>query len=327
MRNREQKIRERISIFQSNKSEKPIKQARDAAFRWSQIANWTAVFWSVIISVILACFPVSREVVFCFNNVLVFCVFLLFFSFILYAAQKASFYSAVVRKIEEEGKPVTGDYETLVAFHLFSSKSIFEFTQALRTYEPQLSSSSRTMITYLHDALRSFFTSADFSVSIYELRSGLVRMVETYKPEQYAGREIENSLLYINRVNGIPIDDSRIKDYYCIRCLRGNVHGLDGKFVLPDWKKILKEFKTTKWNNLEKKNIIKHDNRQKCIDSGFMFNQYFGILFHPNQSTTAFLEIIANDNTSLRSENPLSFASNIKQWFIPCLSVIWPEDS
>lgn len=163
------------------------------------------------------------------------------------------------------------------------------------------------------------------TINIYELRDRTVRMIDTFTPSQYAEkkREIENPLLYINRFEGISIDDERIKEYYCIRILKGEVGGKDKKYILPDWLSILKEFKCDKWTAEEKEEIIKSKTRKVCLNSGFLYNQYIGIEFIPKEDVIGFLEIIPMKKAKLCSEDIDSIATEIKDSFIPLLNVIW----
>ena len=332
MKDRKTRIREQISIYKSHSKSKALSEARDDQDKWVRLSNITAVVGPLLLTIIYAVKPFNTESLFCRRNTIDLFLAFLTVGAIFSVNHKVFFYFDVAKEIELskeqqniENEELIAENRFLDAYHSFSINAIRTLAERLQQDELNLSKCSDIIISCLYDSLLILFDNDYITINIYELCNNTVRMINTFTPLQYAEKHdtIENPLLYMNRHDGISIFDERIKEYYCIRILKGEISGIDKKYILPDWISILKEFKCDKLTNDKKQEIIKNKDRKACVNSGFLYNQYIGIEFFPKDEITGFLEIIPMKKARICSDDIDSIATEIKDSFVPLLNVMW----
>lgn len=137
-------------------------------------------------------------------------------------------------------------------------------------------------------------------------------------------RDSVNIPVLFKAENGLDIKDKNIQNYYCIKCLTGKVQGKDGKYILPDWISLAKEFKWEGWTQEEKQDILNSADREKCIEQGFKYNQYLGFKIKRDDGTIGYFEIIANEDTVIADIHHLnSVTHRLRETYSPLLSILW----
>ena len=246
--------------------------------------------------------------------------------------RKSSLYSKAVSTIEtskeqqyQQISQLRKKVEILSKTKTYYAVTASEIGKAIKAGDTDLSSLSVVTVASLHEILTSFVHGDNITFNLYELRNSQLRMLLTYNNSKYSvsKEELDNPIL-LNYADGLDIRSQEIQDYYCVKCLRGKVRDRDGKFVLPDWISIVKEFHWKKWEEGEKEDIIQSKDRERCLNAGFRYNQYIGIKWRYSPEISKFLEVIANDDTTFDDVEDIQYVARIiKDTFFPINSVIW----
>ena len=124
--------------------------------------------------------------------------------------------------------------------------------------------------------------------------------------------------------DGMDIRDESIQEYYCIQCIRGKIKAKGGKFLIPDWKSLVQKFKWDGWDPGEKEEILRNNDRDKCVELGFKYNQYFAFKIRREDGTEIYFELIANRETQIASEKELFHVTHsLMETYSPLVNLLW----
>ena len=331
---RSQKIEDRKSILEARAaqtSQPVLGLAKKEIDTWNHVFTGVSIVGPIFIAFLYLLLPIS------FSNfvwwyLLIDCTFTIgLILALLFVLSKLNIALEVARKIETSKSCQQAQIVALEK-HIKSLKSNQTFyisaTQllgkAMKRGETDLESLSKVLIAAIYHNLSRVANDDDITVNLYELRNRRIRMIISANRLQYCDREsINNPFLYCNPT-GIDINDENIQEYYCIQCIRGKVRGIGDKFIISDWKTIVEKFKWNKWTSEEKREIIQNNDRNRCIELGFKYNQYFAFMIRRDDGTIVYFEILANGETTLASADDLpSVTHKLMETYSPLLSILW----
>lgn len=329
---RNKRIEKKICNY-SRKDIDPLVVANTYHKGWSVALTSTSILGPLLVSLLLAKEPFKTidesESHFVFlhwishNSISIIIIVVIVIAIIVTICRE-SFYRDVVEQIKSLTDQQQNENCMLLAFWSFANNSLLNIAKAPVDTKRTIQQYSSIMITCLYNVLLSLLANNYVTINIYDLRDGMVQMIDTFTPQEYVTSKkfVDSPKLFKQRLS---ITDPSIKDYFCVQCLRDDSVGRDGKFTLENWIEILKHFKCSLWSDEEKRNIIETKNRSKCLNDGFFYNQYIGIKFKPTESTTAFLEIIPKKKNKFTCEvkDLDTIATLLKEYFIPYLAIIW----
>lgn len=303
--------------------------------RARKLTNWITVLsvaGPLLLTVLCVLFPWDKQWASYWNNIIIIVLTIIIILGLFILVRKSSLYSKAVSTIEtskeqqyQQISQLRKKVEILSKTKSYYAVTASEIGKAIKAGDTDLSSLSVVTVASLHEILTSFVHGDNITFNLYELRNSQLRMLLTYNNSKYSvsKEELDNPIL-LNYADGLDIRSQEIQDYYCVKCLRGKVRDRDGKFVLPDWISIVKEFHWKKWEEGEKEDIIQSKDRERCLNAGFRYNQYIGIKWRYSPEISKFLEVIANDDTTFDDVEDIQYVARIiKDTFFPINSVIW----
>ena len=194
---------------------------------------------------------------------------------------------------------------------------------AIKDGSYDLKSLSKVVISAIYHDLSKIADGDNFTINLYELKNGRIKMLHSSTRLHHCDKNSINLPELYKASDGLDIKDSIIEDYYCIKCIRGKVHDKGGKYILSDWISIVEKFKWH-WKESEKEEILISKDREKCLDLGFKYNQYFAFKMLMPNNITGYFEIIANEETFLAlDKNLLHVGQRLQEKYSPLLSVLW----
>lgn len=211
--------------------------------------------------------------------------------------KEISFYGGVLHHVADSTKKETLDIKDLVN-HIFAS---------------------------IYVNLMAYSQGDYITLGLYELRNDTVKLISYNKRLVHCNNktDIDNPILFM-ATDGLNINDESIRDYYCIKCMRGVIRGKDNKYVLPNWESIVRAFEWKKWEKGIKDQVLEKHDLELCRNAGFEYNQYIGLKIPINNDIIAYLEIIANKDTFVASEEKIDyFARGLQEKYAPIISALF----
>ena len=222
-----------------------------------------------------------------------------------------------IEKLEERIKLLDDDKS-------FYASATLSIGKEMKAGQQNIESIAKVLCAAIYHNLSLVAKGDNITINLYELRNGRVKMLLSYTRLQYCEKSSVNSPALYKSDEGLSINDKSIQGYYCIKCLKGKVKGRDGKYTISSWEELAREFKWSGWNTAEKEEILKNHDRQKCIEQGFKYNQYFAFKIKRDDDITGFFEIIANENTVLATTSEFDHVTHrLRDTYLPLVSVLW----
>ena len=196
--------------------------------------------------------------------------------------------------------------------------------QAMKDGKKDIEALAKVLVAVIYHNLSHITKGDNITINLYELRDEKIKMIlSTTRLHHCERSSVDIPVLYQSQT-GLDIKDGSIQDYYCIKRIRGKIKGRDGKYVISDWKKLAREFKWDGWTAKEKEKILKDSDREKCIELGFKYNQYFSFKIRRDDGTLVFFEIIANGQTIIAPTNEINRVTHrLRETYSPLLSILW----
>lgn len=337
------KVYDKIAILESRFNHDPQKVANAASQdlnKANQRLTASGVIGSLILSILFSIFPISLHPLLIRNILIDFCCIILFIVIFIALLRQVKIFQDVVFEIQASTSHRNAEIKQLRknVQELKSNQSLY--ITAVKQLGEQMSK-GRTTIESLIMVLSALMhcnvsvnsEGDNITFNFYELRKETIKMLFSGNRQVYCTpNSVDNPRLYDASFKqdsvGLNINDESIQNYYCIKCIKGDTtcRSRNGCFILSDWKEIAEAFIWSGWTSDERDIIISENNREKCIDFGFVYNQYIGFSIRREDGTTIFVEIIANHDTTLTTpENPdlLHVATQIKSKFTPLVNVLW----
>ena len=187
---------------------------------------------------------------------------------------------------------------------------------------------SKVLVAVIYHNLSHITKGDNITINLYELRNEKIRMILSTTRLHYCERgSVDIPVLYQSKT-GLDIKDGSIQEYYCIKCIRGKIKGKDGKYVISDWKKIARDFKWDGWTAKEKEKILNDNDsersREKSIELGFKYNQYFSFKIRRDDGILILFEIIANGKTTIAPTDEIDRVTHrLRETYSPLISILW----
>ena len=330
-RSREQKCNELVSVLRARKPDDAISEAREGAQLYKNWITIISVAGPVVLSLLFAFFPwvVTWEIA---NNYIVIVATLALVGALVFLFYKSDLYSKAVFQIEQSQEYQQQQIDALRRKNdtLQRDKSYYvsvaeQISIAIKAGNKDLGSLARVAVASLYDYLTKILHGDNVTINLYELKNNQLKMLQSFTHLKYLEKKenVDNPLLF-ETDTGIDIKSSEIQSYYCVRCLKGKEKGHNGRFILPDWVSIATEFQWQKWDKADKESVIANRDREKCLELGFMYNQYMGFKWRRDDGIVGFLEIITNDETTLDERESINKISRqIQEACIPFVNIIW----
>ncbi len=335
------KVHDKIAILESRFNRDPQKVANAASQelnKANQFLTASGVIAPLILSILYSIFPMSLHFPLTLNTLIDLGSTVLFIVVFLALLKQVKISQDVVFETQASTSHRNAEIKQLrkSVQELKSSQSLY--ITAVKQLGEQMSKGKTTIesLIMILSALMHCNVSVNsegdnITFNFYELRNETIKMLFSGNRQVYCTpNSVDNPRLYDasfkQNAIGLNINDKSIRNYYCIKCIKGDAPCRNGCFILSDWKAIAEAFIWSGWTSDERDIIISENNREKCIDFGFVYNQYIGFSIRRKDGTTIFVEVIANHDTTLTTpENPdlLHVATQIKSKFTPLVNVLW----
>lgn len=195
--------------------------------------------------------------------------------------------------------------------------------KAINDGSNDLKSLAKVVISAIYHDLSKIADGDNLTINLYELKNGKIKMLHSSTRLHHCDKNSINLPELYKEEAGLDIKDNHIEDYYCIKCIRGKVRDRGNKYILSDWISIVEKFKWH-WKESEKEDILKSRDRNKCIELGFKYNQYFAFKMSMQNNITGYFEIIANEDTFIAlDEDLVHVGQRLQEKYSPLLSVLW----
>lgn len=223
-----------------------------------------------------------------------------------------------IEKLEERIKLLDDDKS-------FYASATLLIGEAMKAGQQDIESLAKVLCAAIYHNLSMVTTGDNITINLYELRNGWVKMLLSATRLKHCEKSSVNSPMLYKSNSGLSINDPRIQGYYCIKCLKGKkVKGKDGKYAVSSWEELARNFKWSGWNATEKEEIIKSHDRQRCIEQGFKYNQYFAFKIKRDDGVTGFFEIITNEHTLLATTSEFDHVTHrLRDTYLPLINVLW----
>ena len=330
-RTKDQKCKELVLVLRSRRPDDPIQAAREGAQLFSNWITIVSVGGPILLTLILAILPWQNTWKKANNYIAVSATLFLIVSLIL-LVKRSSLYNRAVSFIEhsqeyqrQQNDALRRKIDTLQRDKSYYVSVAEQIGITIKNDNKDLLSLSRVAVASLYDYLTKILHGDNVTINLYELKNNQFRMLQSFTHLKYLEKkeDVDSPLLFKTDI-GIDIKAPEIQNYYCVRCLRGREKGRDNRFILPDWISIAAEFQWNKWDKAEKESIINNQDREKCLEIGFKYNQYIGFKWKRDDGIVGFLEIITNDETVLdENESIHKVGRQIQEACIPFVNIIW----
>lgn len=222
-----------------------------------------------------------------------------------------------IEKLEERIRLLDDDKSFYASATLLIGK-------AMKAGQQDIESIAKVLCAAIYHNLSMVAKGDNITINLYELRNGCVKMLLSYTRLQYCEKSSVNSPALYKSGEGLSINDKSIQGYYCIKCLKGKVKGKDSKYTVSSWEELARDFKWSGWNAAEKEEILKSHDRQRCIEQGFKYNQYFAFKIKRDDDITGFFEIITNENTILATTSEFDHVTHrLRDTYLPLVNMLW----
>ena len=331
---KERKIEERKLLLESRanqSNQKPLELARQDVDRINTVFTLVSLLGPIVVSLLYLFLAIDLSSFVWWHAaidgaatvILIVALLVLFF--------KLNIAQGVITKIEtsilvqqEQINSLKKQIETLKnnqSLYVIATQLI---GQEMKGGKTDIVSLTKILFAVIYQNLSKITSGDNITINLYELRNNRIKMILSTTRLHHCQRDSVNIPVLFKAENGLDIKDRNIQDYYCIKCLTGKVRGKDGKYILPDWISLAKEFKWEGWTQEEKQDILNSADREKCIEQGFKYNQYLGFKIKRDDGTIGYFEIIANEDTVIADIHHLnSVTHRLRETYSPLLSILW----
>lgn len=330
----EEKVEERLSILETraNRNHKQILELanRDVA-RLNRLFTPLSLIGPVFISILYSVFTISFSAFVLWHLIVDVAATITLIVALLVLFSKLNIAQNVITKIETDKVDRQKRIESLEErICLLESDQSFYISatqligQTMKNGQADIESLAKVLVASIYHNLSRLSNGENITINLYELRNDTIKMILSTTRFQHCSRDNVDIPVLYQSVDGLDIKDNRIQDYYCIKCIRGKIKGRDGKYVLANWERIVQEFKWDGWTSTEKQKILNQHDHQKCIEQGFKYNQYLGFKIRRDDGIVVFLEIIANEHTTIAPTSEIDHVSHrLRETYSPLLSILW----
>ena len=230
-------------------------------------------------------------------------------------------YQKRIEALEKRNELLEGDQ----SFYISATQLL---GQAMKDGKKNIEELSKVLVAVIYHNLSHITKGDNITINLYESRNEKIRMILSTTRLHYCERgSVDIPVLYQSKT-GLDIKDGSIQEYYCIKCIRGKIKGRDGKYVVSDWKKIARDFKWDGWTAKEKEKILNDNDsersREKSIELGFKYNQYFSFKIRRDDGILILFEIIANGKTTIAPTDEIDRVTHrLRETYSPLISILW----
>lgn len=331
IRTKDQRCKELVSVLHTRRPDDTISAAREGAQLFTNWITIISVGGPIIISILFAFSPWEVTWKKANNYIDLIATFALAVSLVV-LLNKSSLYSKAVSIIEgsqeyqkQQNNALLKKIDTLQRDKSYYVSVAEQIGITIKAGKKDLISLAKVVIASLYDYLTKVLYGDNVTINLYELKNNQFKMLQSFTHLKYLERKenVDNPILFKAEA-GIDLKSPDIQGYYCVRCLKGREKGHDGRYILPNWISIANEFQWQKWDESEKESIINEQDREKCLELGFKYNQYIGFKWKRDDGIVGFLEIITNDETILdKYESINKVGRQIQEACIPFINIIW----
>lgn len=331
---KEQKVEERKSILETRAGkniEKALQLARDNTELLSKALARVSTFGPIAASFLYLIFPIDFSNFIWWHLAIDVAATGILITALLVLFGKLDVEQRVINRIETDKADRQRRVELLEkkveqlkgdqAFYVSATQLIGE---EMKNGKKDVASLAKALIAAIYHNLSKKTRGDNLTINLYELRNGRIKMIHSTTRLQHCNRSSVDIPVLYESPTGLDSNDESIKDYYCIKCIKGRIRGRDDKYTISDWKKMAELFKWGKWTDEEREEIIKNNDREKCIELGFKYNQYFSFKIKRDDGTTCLFEIIANGDTEIASVDELNHVTHqLRDTYSPMVNILW----
>ena len=338
MEKKQQIVKERIAVLRT-RSDKDrdnlLGLANENLDEINQKIAWVSIFGPIIISLIYSFFPVDFSSLIWWKVALNILSTIIVIALLLVLFREKEIRQKVVGEIEKSKENSQKQIERLEKnIRFLKDNQIFFVSTAeliansIKEGKNDIKSLSKILVASIYHNLSQIANGDNITINLYELKNDKIRMIFSNTRFQYCDRNNINAPFLLNNNNQLDISDSSIQEYYCIKCMRNKIRSKNHCYRIYDWKDLAKEFKWDGWTPKERDNIINNNDREKCIEIGFKYNQYFAFDIRRNDNITCFFEIITNEYTTIASDKEFDHITyELKETYLPFINILWDLSS
>lgn len=330
---KDQQINDRIALL-SNRAKENGKSSVDLAKKdvdkAGRIFTCLSVLGPIVVAFLYSFFPIEIANILGLNSFIDTTVTGLLIVLLLVSFSKWGFAQRVLRKIELSKENTTKQIAALKnrlkiaeGDQSFYVSAMELMGKSMKEGATDLDSLAKAIVAAIYHNLSRTAEGDNFTINLYELRNGRVKMIVSSTRLRYCDRDSVDIPELFKYEDGIDVKTESIQDYYCIRCIRGKIKDRAGKF-LADQETIVREFKWSGWEPGEKKKIIESGNYERCFDLGFRYSQYFAFIIRRDDGIIGFFEVIARKGARIAPEETLNrVTQRLQETYYPILNILW----
>lgn len=330
---KDQKINDRIALL-SNRAKENGKSSVDLAKKdvdkAGRVFNCLSVLGPIVVAFLYSIFPIEIANILRPNTVIDTAVTGLLIVLLLASFSKWGFAQRVLREIELSKENTTKQISSLKTRLKIAEEDQSFYVSAMelmgksmKAGAMDLDSLAKAIVAAIYHNLSRTSDGDNFTINLYELRNGRVKMIVSSTRLRYCDRDSVDIPKLFKYEDGIDIKAESIQDYYCIKCIRGKIKDRAGKF-LADQKTIVQEFKWDDWAPGEKEKIIESGDYESCFDLGFRYSQYFAFIIRRDDGIIGFFEVIARNESRIAPEETLNrVTQRLQETYYPILNILW----
>lgn len=311
--------------------ERTLKLAKEKAETTNKQLNKVSFIGPMCISLLYLIFPVDFAALVWWHLAVDVVATLVVIAILLQWVYKLDIAQCVVTKIETDKEDRQKRIEKLEekirlldddkSFYASATQMIGE---EMKKGKKDIASLAKVLCAAIYHNLSMVAKGDNITINLYEVRNDNIKMILSSTRLRYCEKSSVNIPELYKSDTGLDIKDKSIQEYYCIKCLRGKVKGRDGKYIISDWEKLARLFKWSGWSSTEKEEILKNHDRQRCIEQGFKYNQYFAFKIKRADGVTGFFEILANEYTLLAPTNEIDHVTHrLRDTYLPLINILW----
>lgn len=327
-------IEEKQSIFEARAklgTESALDLAKSEQNKLSNIYTLTSVIGPVVVSLLYLFLAIDFSAFIWWHLFVDVAATIILIATLLFLFYKLDIIQRVIARIETSKEQLQKRIEALdknikrlegnEVFYISATELI---GKTMKSGKTDLESLSKVVIGAIYHNLSGITNGDNITINLYELRNSRIKMILSCTRLQYCERDSVDIPALYSAKDGLDISNSSIQDYYCIQCIRGKVRPKGGKFVIDDWKEMVEKFRWDNWEPGEKEVILRNGDRERCIEQGFRYNQYFAFKFVRDDRTVGYFEIIANEYTTIALDKEFDHITHkLKETYLPLLKILW----
>lgn len=325
-----EKLTATIKIEANSNGRDILEYSKEKARKLTSTFTWVSIIGPIVLAALYAFLPVNLDNLFSWRNSINLIGTGALIAIILVIFVKSNNMQDVILGVqtsrEQMQKHIEGlekNIKLLKADKTFYISATELIGKAINEGSNDLKSLAKVVISAIYHDLSKIAEGDNLTINLYELKDGRIRMLHSSTRLHHCDKNSINLPELYKEEDGLDIKDSVIEEYYCIKCVRGKVHDKGGKYILSDWISIVEKFKWH-WKENEKEEILMYKDREKCLELGFKYNQYFAFKILMPNNVTGYFEIIANEETFLALDKDLlHVGQRLQEKYSPLLSVLW----